>query len=310
MTASITSKRTEDQVRQAQRMLEDLLRSSMTVGLKRVNPDKKGIQMFLGHGNEIGSEMTDFLIGVLNKYGTPNQYSDEEVESEYVYPDEYKGPRPLDVQILKIGEIFGLDTAKALENAKNLPELPEGAEGWFAIPAIKAVAKKHFSDIDGQPEQYCKVIQFALDKIAESRSFYNYRKGEIDPEHIRLTARTEKMLEQLAESQGNPEILIIPCQLGMRHRGRSTRRARVRFAPDEFGFGSLMGPSVALTHPERFVRSSELDMDLPGDEFSHDGDGDFGGAPFLFSDGEVGFDACYVDGTHRVCGSASAFLSQ
>ena len=45
-------------------------------------------------------------------------------------------------QVLTIATIFGLDPTQAFEFAKNLPTLPEGAELWFDIPKVPAVAKQ------------------------------------------------------------------------------------------------------------------------------------------------------------------------
>jgi len=247
---------------------------------------------------------------LIKELAISNQFADEEVNSSYKYPDEYKGPRNIKEQIKKIAKIFNLDPAKALEYAKNLPRLPNGAEGWFAIPSVEAIAKKHFPGVTDAAEKYCRAIQLVLKKIAESREFYNYREGNITPEHLRLTARTAYVLEQIAETQKG-DILIVACQLGMRHRGRSVRRAREVFAANEFGLGSLAIGSIVLTHPERLVRSSELDMDCPGDEFSPVADGDFSHAPiFHFSSDGAGLDTYFVDVAHDGYGSASGFLSQ
>ncbi|MFA5023318.1 MAG: hypothetical protein WC537_03585, partial [Candidatus Paceibacterota bacterium] len=100
--------------------------------------------------------------------------------------------------------------------------------------------------------------------------------------------------------------------LGRLHRGRSTRRARECFVANEYGLGSLSGASIALTHPERFVRNEELDMDLPGDEFDDpDGGGRFGRAPHLyFNDDGVRFGAGYVGHTNQCFGSVSGFVPQ
>ena len=97
----------------------------------------------------------------------------------------------------------------------------------------------------------------------------------------------------------------------MKHRGRSVRRACVCFTGSEFGLDPIAGGSIALTHPERFVRSSELDMDLAGAEFTPGADGGFSGAPdFFFYGGELVFDADYVACPLGGFGSASGFTSQ
>lgn len=233
---------------------------------------------------------------------------DEEVRSSYTYPKEYKGPKPIADQIKAIAKIFDLDPSQTIEFAKNLPALPEGAEGWFAIPSVDALAKKHFSEVTDPTRKYCQVVQLVHAKIAASRSFYNYREGQITPAQLRVHARTAHALDLIAETQKG-DILIVAAQLGMRHRGKSVRRAREVFVTNEFGLGSVVVGSIALTHPERFVRWEELDMDCAGDEFARVTDGDFSGAPvFGFYGGRVEFGTHWLDYASSDDGSASGFL--
>ena len=98
--------------------------------------------------------------------------------------------------------------------------------------------------------------------------------GEIDTAHLRQHSRTVEALAKLAETQTG-DILIIAVQYGMRHRGKSVRRARETFASNEFGLGAFAIGCMALVHPERYVRWEELDTDCAGDEFAPSADGDF-----------------------------------
>lgn len=240
-----------------------------------------------------------------------NKFKNEEVSSRLAYPKEYKGPKPIADQIKALAAIFDLSPALALEYAEHLPELPQGAEGWFAIPSVSALAAKHFPEVTDSAERYCRAIQIVHEKIAFSRKFYNYREGEITTDKLRMHARTAHALDLVAEAQGNGDILIVAAQLGMRHRGRSVRRAREVFISNEFGLGSLMVGSIILTHPERLVRWEELDMDCAGDEFAPAADGGFVGAPvFVFFGGRVKFDADGFDVAVDDFGSASGFLPQ
>jgi hypothetical protein len=197
-----------------------------------------------------------------------------------------------------------------LEFANNLPALPDGAEGWFAIPNVASVAEKLFPEITDPAERYCKAVSLVLEKIGSSRSFHNYRNGQIDPQHLRGHARTIAKFGEIKTAQTG-DILIIAAQLGMRHRGKSVRRARETFSSDEFGLGAFAVCSIALTHPERLVRWEELEMDCSGDEFSPDGDGVFSECPSLYFGGdEVEFDAGDVSLVSDSFGSASAFVPQ
>ena len=261
--------------------------------------------------------LANFIAEFVKENRRENKHADEEEESNYEYPLEYQGPKPIEKQVKAIAEMLGLDPAQALERVKHLPEfatfVPEKAlpyVGWFAGPSDEAL-KKLFPDIDNAAERYCKGIEMALGKIAESRAFRNWREGQIVPAQLRLNANDVEKLVEIAKAQPG-DILILALQLGRLHRGRSTRRARECFVANEYGLGSLSGASIALTHPERFVRSEELDMDLPGDEFDDPGDvARFARAPRLyFSDDRLKFGSRYVGSTLQYFGSASGFVPQ
>ena len=235
------------------------------------------------------------------------QYANEVVSSNYTYPKEYKGPKPITEQVKTIATMFGLDPTQALEFAKNLPKLPEGSEGWFAIPKVSAVAKQ-FPAITDKAEQYCEAVKLVHTKLADSRSFTNYRNGEIVPSKLRQHARTVDFLENL-EAEQTGDILIVAVQYGMRHRGKSVRRARESFASNEFGLGSFHIGCMGLSHPERYVLWEELDTGCAGDEFAQYVDGDFSGsAVFGFCEGRLRFSATDVSSAHDYYGSVSCFF--
>jgi hypothetical protein len=263
--------------------------------------------------NEKGGEFQIGIIKLINELTMLNRYASEETSSSYTYPKEYEGPRLIGAQINALATILDLDPSHALEfTTKVLPTLtlPEGAEGWFAILSVDALASRFFPEIIDPADRYCRAVQLVLNKVGSSRTFKNYREGQITSEYLRMHARTANAMATLQESQKG-DILVGAFQLGMCHRGRSVRRAREVFVSNEYGLGSLMGCSIALTHPERFVRCEELDMDLSGDEFAPDGDGQFGKAPFLgFDDGGLEFSTRDCGSRFDFYGSASGFLPQ
>ncbi|MEA3398986.1 MAG: hypothetical protein U9R00_00530 [Patescibacteria group bacterium] len=257
-----------------------------------------------------GGEFTTELLQLIQKHSFTNQYVNEVVSSNSTYPKEYKGPKPIEEQVKTIAILFGLDPKEVLEFAKNLPTLPEGSEGWFAIPKVSAVATKQFPSITDKAEQYCEAVKLVHTKLADSRSFYNYHNGEIVPNKLRQCARTVDFLEHL-ESEQNGDILIIAIQYGMRHCGKSVRRARETFAGNEFGLGAFAIGCMTLVHPERYVRWKELDIDCSGDEFSPDADGAFSKAPvFYFDGGGLRFDTDDVSSVHDDFGAVSGFAPQ
>ncbi|MEI6143983.1 MAG: hypothetical protein WCP91_00085 [Candidatus Berkelbacteria bacterium] len=276
------------------------------VGLDRAGLDEDGLQQIVHRAGELQQGM----IELVKRLSLSNQFASEETASNYTYPPEYKGPKPIEEQITALAKMLDLDPASALAFAMNLPALPEGAEGWFAIPSPVALAAKHFANLADPAEQNCAGISLIHAKIAASRKFYNYREGQITTTQLRVAIRTAEALAQITETQKG-DILIIAAQLGLRHRGKSVRRAREVMSANEFGLGSLMIGSIVLTHPERFVRWEQLHMDCAGDEFSPGAGGDFVNAPYLrFGDGEVRFSTYWVSSAHAHYGSASAFLPQ
>ncbi|MDD4762034.1 MAG: hypothetical protein PHZ25_03380, partial [Candidatus Pacebacteria bacterium] len=128
---------------------------------------------------EKSDEFQTRIMNNIKELSVNNRYANEEVRSNYTYPKEYKGPKPIVDQVKAIAKIFDLNSASALEYAKNLPQLPDGAEGWFAIPSVDALAAKHFPEVTDPAEKYCQAVELVHKKIANSRSFHNYQEGPI-----------------------------------------------------------------------------------------------------------------------------------
>ena len=254
--------------------------------------------------------LAELVGGFIAENRKANRFKGEEVASSYEYPKGYTGPKPVSEQINALAKIFDLDPSHALEFAKNLPGLPDGAEGWFAIPSINALAARFFPEVTDPKECLCAASNLILAKIGESRKFHNYHEGQLTPNRFRPNARTEHTLDILAEQQKS-DILIVGGQFGKRHAGKSVRRAREVMVGLEFGGYTVAVGSMLLTHPERLVSFDDLWAAVPGDEFDPDADGSFDDAPCFDFDGDgVGFGADWVDGPDEDYGSVSLFLPQ
>jgi len=183
------------------------------------------------------------------------------------------------------------------ESITEQPLLPN-AEGWFAIPKWQTLAPT-----------YGKAVEKMFTIIASQWKFHNYRKGQLGVDYFRQHAKTVQMIGQLGDEQHNFDILVVAAQFGLRHRGRSVRRARTVFAKNEFGLGVFAVGCMLLTHPERLW--GQLHVDCAGDEFDPVNDGDFCEAPFLcFDDSRVEFDAYWFGSVLENYCSVSAFVSQ
>lgn len=280
---------TDGQKKQVKRFAEDAVDRAIAEGLL----DKDGIQKLIENGDEFQAR----IITGIKELSVSNQFADEEVESSYAYPKGYK-VKGITEQTNILRQLFpGIGFAD--EKIAQQP-LPPNAEGWFAIPKWQTLAPT-----------YGEAVQKVLAMIASKRKFYNYRDGQLGAEYLRQHAKTAKMFQKLGDEQKDYDILVVPAQFGLRHRGRSVRRAREVFQANEFGLGAFAVGIMLLTHPEREVQWEQLHIDCAGDEFAPDADGDFSRAPlFLFSDGRVKFDAFWFGYAYEYYGSASAFLSQ
>lgn len=254
---------------------------------------------------------------MIEKLSVSDRYANEEVKSSYTYPSEYRGPKLISEQVDILADIFKLSlglTSEFIEKVLPTLTLPDGAEGWFAIPSVDAVAIRFFSEVTDPAERYCRAVQLVLQKIGESRKFYNYCEGQLGPDRLRQHARTVHMLDLITEKQQG-DILIIPAQFGKRHAGRSDRRAREVFLDNEFGLGAFAGGCLLITNPDRLQSNRDLWIDCPGDEYHYPIDeyflvagGQFSRAPcFDFGYG-VKFGASWFGDADENCGSVSAFL--
>jgi len=264
--------------------------------LNRAGLDNERAQRLI----ENGGEFQESLREALENHSATNQFADEEVRSSCGYLSGYK-PKGITPQTNRLRELFPGIPPQRDEQLAEQP-LPEGAEGWLAIPRWQKVAPT-----------YPAAVQKVLDMIEKTRNgkFHNYRKGQIDAPHLRQFAKTAEMFRALGEQQKDHDILVVPCQFGKRHAGRSVRRAREVMSASEFGLDAFSAGIMLLTHPKRLQHYDDLWIDCAGDEFSDGGDSSFGHAPyFYFYDGKVKFDAHNVDNAHEYFGSSSAFVPQ
>lgn len=228
-----------------------------------------------------------------------NEFKSEEVSSTYGYLSGYK-PKGITQQTNRLRELFpGIGFAD--EKLAEAP-LSVGAEGYFAIPKWQTMAPTY-------GEAVAKV--FALLSSTRKGKFTNYREGQLDRTYLKESAKKAEAFAMLAEQQKNYDILVVPVQFGIRHRGRSVRRARVVMNSAEFGLGAFEIGIMLLTHPERLQDLNDLWIDCAGDEFSPVADGQFSHAPFFrFDGGRRKFGARWVGVASDGYGSASGFLPQ
>jgi hypothetical protein len=231
------------------------------------------------------------------------QYLDEELDVPLAYPTSYRQPKALDEQMALLGAVLPGIGGYSLQAAA--APLPENAEGYFAVPRWETVA-----------DTYNEALEIMLDRLAAARGgrFHNFRRGRLGPEVLRQHGRTAAALADLSAAQGHPDVLVIAAQFGLRHLGRSVRRARTLFEDGEFGLGGFHVAAMVLTHPERLAnpdwrrqRISAGGLECPGDEYD-DAVRRQGRSPCLFFDGgEEEFGTHWIHRAEATSGSVSAF---
>lgn len=186
--------------------------------------------------------------------------------------------------------------------------LPEGAEGYFAIPRWE-IFGEHTRGAHLRPDYSWAVHSPLLGLLRQTRKYSNHIpiieafSLEGDPRWLYQTERTIQMLRLLSDQQKGYNILVVPAQFGFRHINYShLPRAREAFITNEFGLGVFAVGCMLLTHPKRLISYDDLWVYCAGDVFDPYGAGttlNWWRNPY-FSIGTTGTD--FIDG--QICSSA------
>ncbi|MDO8529369.1 MAG: hypothetical protein Q7S18_01745, partial [bacterium] len=250
------------------------IRDIFAGALSKCNLDNSGEERLIKRRDELENE----TMKLITKLATVDQRVKEKFASDSLYPPEYKGPRPIEEQIERLATLFNLKPYDALLFAKELPELPEGAEGWFAIAKWERVCTS-----------YATAVEQGFVQMQIQRKFYSYPSRPIVQSHL----LERNFLYDIAGKPNCGDIFVIPAQFGFRHRGHSVDYAYDDgFMKNEFGLGAFAVTCMLLTHPEREVRWDQLHIDCAGDTFAPKVDlynqGVFSNAPsFCFEGGGI-----------------------
>ncbi|MFA7302795.1 MAG: hypothetical protein WC030_03545 [Candidatus Paceibacterota bacterium] len=216
--------------------------------------------------------LAELIASFIGDNRNDSKYKDEEVESNCGYLSGYTKPRPLAEQAARLRELFpGIE----LTYDETERPVPAGAEGNFLILNWHAIALT-----------YVEAVQIVFAKLKETRdnAFINYRENEMTSANLHETARKGEAMATLRLKQRH-NLLVVAAQFGLRHAGRSMRRARVVIGGKGFGLGAFEIGVMLLTHPERVAHYDDLWVDCPGDEFKPSDKSAFGYAPYFFCDG-------------------------
>ncbi len=231
----------------------------------------------------------------------PKQQEGDRVPSFITYPKEYRGPKSIISQVKLFEAAFPeLDTYMAHrfidETLSMLPTVTE-AEGSFAFPRWQKIGKT-----------YKEALERIISVISQKYTFKNYRRGLLGPCHLRRHGPSAALLEILAKNQRKSDVLIIPAQFGVLHRGRTVHQVRVAKPWYELPLGAFEVCCMAFIHPERFASNGTLSIDCPGDEYAPTADGDFSYAPYINCDKGLALHAGDIHNAAANYGPVTGFL--
>jgi hypothetical protein len=284
---------TEQQNTQLQEFLGGAVQAAYLTAIEQL--DRHSAQSVLEMGKKLKAEIADSLVEIIQRHTVSDKFKDEEVGSNRVYPPTYH-VRPVEAQVTELRKFFP-SLGSCMEKLARKPLL-EGAEAWFAIPRWQALAPS-----------YNEAVEMVLGILSSKRKFQNRIAGRLGPTYLRQSERSKLASKILADQQQGSDIVVVAAQAGMRHRGCSARRSRVRMAGNEFGAGVFAVACMLLTHPERLSTEDTLMIDCGGDEYSVRGDYTFDRVPlFDYDIAGIEFSIFYDDRSRNLWGTPSGFL--
>jgi hypothetical protein len=284
---------TDSQNEKLQEFLGAAVKSAYDMAIEQL--DQHAAQTVLEMGKTLTTEIAISVVDIIHRHTVSDKFKDEEVGSNRVYPPTYR-VRPIEAQVTELKRLFP-SLGTCMEKLARKPLL-EGAEAWFAIPRWQALA-----------ETYNEAVEMVLGVLASKRKFQNRIAGRLGPIYLRQSERNILAEKILADQQQGHDIMVVAAQAGMRHRGCSARRARLRMAGNEFGAGVYAIACMLLTHPERLSSDDTLMIDCGGDEYSVRGDYTFDRVPlFDFDISGIELSIFYEDRSRNLWGTPSGFL--
>lgn len=259
----------------------------------RLDMTRQNAQFIIEHGDAFVSKVRKAVTNALNELSSGEVYTDEEIPSSFTYSGTYR-PRQLAEQCTELEYFFPHATLCKLHEMAL--KLPNHAEAWFAIPQWQSVAST-----------YTEAVDLVLNLLKERyHGFVNHR-ASTAPLPLREGPMKLRGLDHVIRAG---DVLLFPAQFGMRHRGRSARRALKLMLPSEFPLGVYEVGIMLLLHPQRLVSGSDLWIDCAGDIYSApEFTDDLAGTSYFFSTrGALEYGAHENCEVRRNCGVATGFL--
>ena len=281
---------TEAQMEQIQRMCAHALQNALATLVLNSTAAEQIL--------ECSDTIQASLLKVLGSLTVVDDFAKEEVPSDFGYHASDPGARSLVDQYATLVRLFPQLRWYAANAAKQ--PLVSGAEGRYLVPRWQLIAPTY--------NEACVIVVDVLARV-RGESFTNCLKGALGPDRLRESKKKIRFFERLRAEQGNHDILVVQAQFGVRHRGRSVRRARFVMGENECGLGLFEVAIMLLLHADRLAHREELWIDCAGDEYTLDVGGVHASAPdFRCSCGQLKLEAKTSNYCSKGYGSVSALF--
>jgi hypothetical protein len=162
--------------------------------------------------------------------------------------------RPIENQVRELLKYF--PSLKAPAQIPATPSLPKGIDGWHAFPRASAISSSY--------SNAC-VRVFDVLKNARDCSFISPATQK-EGEWLRRATRAREAWKRIEESQSGSDILIVPVQLSLLHKGATITQSRELLELHQFGLGAFEVATVLLLNSGLLAEEGALSIDCIGDD--------------------------------------------
>ncbi len=234
-----------DSIGDIKKVIEIIIRSSKEA-LEELQLSNESVSKILANEEQVYSLFKSLIFTKLKGVSAVGLYSDEEVISNLGYPSFVY--RNLREQKLILEKYFG-DLGR-IDNVYPGRQLPLHSE-LFLIPDMELIGNNLLDAMN-------TIISILEERL--SLNIYNsFVSRHLSYDKISIKKRTLESISKIKSIQNGERTILIPAQLGIKHRGRSGRRSDECMLSNEFGLTPYHVGIILITHPERM---SAVDTDL------------------------------------------------
>lgn len=239
---------TQGQARQVRRLLAEVGEEAV----RKLELSKEQAQRLIGAPRR---DLEAALAASLKGFTVTDEFASEEVPSDYEYLSGYVGARPHAKQFEVIKSLF--PQAESYDAVLASKGAPAGSEGSFLVLPWQKVAATYGEAV--------KVVMALLRRPGGLELLSHLE--SVLPERLREERRKTDAMTSIATAQAGHDVLVVPAQLGILHRGRSTRRACAVMEDNEFPLGVYETAFILHLHLNRLEHRFDLAMQCGGDVY-------------------------------------------